>query len=92
MLRGPLVISMVRSATGKIPIPRYYEIFDYLQKQLRRNQYLPGKRLPSEKEMGETFGVSRITVRSALAELERRGLVTRQRGRGTYVASGHPWG
>jgi GntR family transcriptional regulator len=46
-----------------------------------------GSQLPPERELGERFGVSRVTVRSALADLERRGLIDRQPGRGTFVAS-----
>ncbi len=46
-----------------------------------------GRQLPPERELGERFGVSRVTVRSALADLERRGLVDRHAGRGTFVAT-----
>jgi GntR family transcriptional regulator len=46
-----------------------------------------GRQLPPERELGERFGVSRVTVRSALADLERRGLVDRHPGRGTFVAT-----
>lgn len=44
-----------------------------------------GKRLPTIPELCETYGVSKITVRRAMDELERKGLVTRKRGSGTYV-------
>lgn len=46
----------------------------------------PGERLPSENELQETYRVSRMTTRSALQELERRHLVRRARGSGTYAA------
>lgn len=45
----------------------------------------PGTRLPSEKGLAERFDVSRATVRKALADLESRLLITRVRGRGTFV-------
>ena len=45
----------------------------------------PGSRLPSENELGPSFGVSRITARAALRELEQRHLVRRIRGSGTFV-------
>ena len=45
-----------------------------------------GEQLPSEAEMMEQFGVSRTTVRLALKELEGKGLICRERGRGHYVS------
>ncbi|PJI51733.1 hypothetical protein CTI14_54570, partial [Methylobacterium radiotolerans] len=46
----------------------------------------PDEKLPSEPELCERFGVSRITVRRAVADLEGLGIVRRQQGRGTFVA------
>jgi len=46
----------------------------------------PGDALPSETELHATFGVSRATVRQALATLERNGRIERHQGRGTFVA------
>jgi GntR family transcriptional regulator len=54
---------------------------DLLESGLR-----PNDSLPSERELTERFGVSRATVRQALAELADRGLVYRVHGRGTFVA------
>ena len=50
---------------------------------------MPGDRLPTEQDLAAWFGVSRMTLRHALAELARRGLVTRTVGRrgGTFVAA-----
>ena len=47
-------------------------------------------RLPSENQLAATFGVSRMTARKALVELETEGLVERIRGRGTYVKKSDP--
>lgn len=46
----------------------------------------PGDRLPSEREMGERFGVSRTAVREAVKALHERGLVDIQPGRGSFIA------
>lgn len=70
----------------EIPIPRYYQIVHLLEKRFHDNHYAPGERFPSEKELGLTFGVSRITARRVLEEMVKLGLVTRRQGKGTYVA------
>lgn len=46
--------------------------------------------LPSENQLAATFGVSRMTARKALVELEAEGLVERIRGKGTYVKKPDP--
>lgn len=46
----------------------------------------PGERLPSERELAERMGVSRPSLRDALAELQQRGLLTTRAGAGVYVA------
>lgn len=50
----------------------------------------PGQRLPSEKELSDTYGVSRITVRKALELLSSDNIVVKQQGKGTFVASMMP--
>ena len=47
-------------------------------------------RLPSENQLAETFGVSRMTARRALEELAAEGLATRIRGKGTFVKRPDP--
>lgn len=49
--------------------------------------YAPGSRLGTEKDMAETFGVSRITIRQAFDLLERQQLIERRRAKGTFAAS-----
>ena len=51
----------------------------------RSGRLLPGERIPPERELAERLGVSRMTVRQALASLAARGLVERGVGRGTFV-------
>ncbi len=49
--------------------------------------YSPGDKLPTEREMAEICGISRITVRRAYSDLEAAGILERRRGSGTFVAS-----
>jgi GntR family transcriptional regulator len=62
---------------------RYLHIGEALQHQI--GSLPPDSLLPSEHDLARRFGVSRVTIRRALGILERSGLVTRQRGRGTTV-------
>src|SRR5574337_2053467 len=45
-----------------------------------------GEAIPSERQLSTTFGVSRLTVRAALDELVREGLLVRRHGSGTFVS------
>ena len=54
--------------------------------RIRTGEWAPGDQLPPERELCRDLAVSRATLRQALGELERRGLVTRHQGRGTFVA------
>ena len=64
---------------------KYLQIFEMLQKKIRDGEYLYGSPLPSESALIRQFNVSRITVIKAINELQRRGLVYRKRGAGTFV-------
>lgn len=63
---------------------RYEEIATYLRAEIASSA--PGARLPSESELCERFGVSRMTARAALGILDNEDLIVRRRGRGTFVA------
>lgn len=65
--------------------PLYDQLVDILSEKIE-NEYQPGDLLPSEREVSERYGLSRTTVRLALQELEKLGMVVRQHGRGTFVA------
>ena len=65
--------------------PLYDQLVDILSEKIEY-EYRPGDLMPSERELSERYGLSRTTVRLALQELERLGLVVRQHGRGTFVA------
>lgn len=67
------------------PTPLYQQIAAILRERIHRGVFRPGERIPTEYDLCEEFGVSRISVRQALAELAHEGLLYRRRGSGTYV-------
>lgn len=70
---------------GKGAKPLYIQIRDILKDKILSYEYAPGQTIPSEAQIQEMFGVSRITARQAIAKLESEGLVERSRGKGTRV-------
>lgn len=72
-------------AIGARRQPLYDQLVDILTDKIE-HEYRPGDLMPSERELSDRYGLSRTTVRLALQELERLGLVIRQHGRGTFVA------
>jgi GntR family transcriptional regulator len=73
----------VSSPTDRF-VPRYYEIEQALRARVAK--LAPGDPLPSDAELCEEFGVSRMTARNAMAQLVQAGIVRRIPGRGTFVA------
>ncbi len=67
------------------PIPRYYQVYTSLRSRIHGHEFQPGDALPSERQLVEDFGVSRITVVKALDILDQEGLIERQHGRGNFV-------
>ncbi|HLN61656.1 MAG TPA: GntR family transcriptional regulator [Symbiobacteriaceae bacterium] len=71
----------------QVPIPLYYQIRSRVLESIESGQLKPGDRVPSERELTERFGVSRMTARQAVSELENQGYLYRIQGKGTYVAA-----
>ena len=67
------------------PLPLYYQLRTLLLEQIEKGVLKPGDVIPTERELIERYGVSRITVRQAINSLMGDGLLYRQRGRGTFV-------
>ena len=68
------------------PLNLVSQVEQVLRKALAEGQF-PSHRLPTEKELGVQFGVSRETVRRATESLQRDGLLVKYRSKGTFVAS-----
>lgn len=69
------------------PIPYYAQVKDLLREWIKQGKWKTGDQLPGEHELCTTFDVSRPVVRQALSELTSEGLVVREKGKGTFVAS-----
>jgi GntR family transcriptional regulator len=72
------------------PVPYWYQLAGILERAIAGGQWRPGERLASESELCERFGISRTTVRQALARLEQEGMVVRRKGFGTFAAASAP--
>lgn len=67
------------------PVPYYFQLAELLETEITSGRWQQNTRMASEPELGERYGLSRTTIRQALARLEQRGLIDRRKGRGTFV-------
>jgi GntR family transcriptional regulator len=78
------------SKNGTISIPLYARVEFLVRNRIVNGQLQPGDKLPTEEDLVKQFGVSQITIRAALSNLERDGLIVRNRAKGTFVAPNVP--
>jgi GntR family transcriptional regulator len=69
------------------PVPLYHQFAEAISRLIRERVLVPGDRLPAERELAELAGMSRMTARQALAQLERNGEIVVRHGIGTFVSS-----
>lgn len=69
-----------------VGIPLYVQIREGLRREIEERILTPGDKLPSEDELADKYGVSRMTVRQGLMDLIDEGLLYRRHGLGTFVA------
>lgn len=72
----------------KSPIPVYYQLKNIILKKIGEGEYAPGSLIPSERDLGESLNISRMTVRQALNQLVSEGVLYREKGKGTFVSKG----
>jgi GntR family transcriptional regulator len=68
------------------PVPYYYQLRQLLERAVAGGTLAPGEQIPTEASLCVRYEVSRTVVRQALSDLERTGLVTRLKGKGTFVS------
>jgi GntR family transcriptional regulator len=64
---------------------KYHQVADRIRAGIQSGELRPGQALPTEKQLAAQYGVSRPTVRAALATLRAEGLIDAQQGRGAFV-------
>jgi len=74
---------------GARSLPRHLALFHAIESEINNGRHKGGSALPQERDLALQVGVSRVTVRRALQELEARRLVRRIRGKGTFVLHRH---
>ena len=70
-------------------MPVYKQIRRCIAERIERGDYPTGSMIPSENELAEEFGTTRLTIRSAMDELVKSGQIRRVQGKGAFV--GHKW-
>lgn len=89
-MNAPLPTSPHRSTKEPVsstrPSALYQQVREYISSKIGTKEWKPGDRVPSEQELVNLFGISRMTVNRALRELAEQGVVVRIAGVGTFVA------
>ena len=84
----PVVIDLAFARAGLVRSdpqrPLYRQLADMIRKIEAAHR---GVRLPTERRLAQELRMARVTVRKALADLEREGIIQRRQGAGTYFAS-----
>jgi GntR family transcriptional regulator len=71
----------------KVPVPLYHQLELQLRAAIEEGRFRPGDQLPTEAALQQEYGVSRVTVRTALKRLEEDGLISTYQGRGAFVTN-----
>lgn len=71
-------------STKECPVPIYHQIYLVLREQILEGAFKQGEPMPGEIQLSKMFNVSRVTIRATLEMLEREGLLSREKGRGTF--------
>ena len=77
-------MTKIQSQSNSIPL--YLQVKNKIKQEIRSGILKAGDKLDSEAEMQKEYGMSRVTVRNAMAELEREGYIIKVQGKGSFVA------
>ena len=74
-----------KSINRDSPVPVYYQVAADLRSRIIHGEWGMNGQIPSENELVQQYEFSRVTIRQALAELEKDGIIKRYRGKGAFV-------
>lgn len=77
---------MQKKLSRDVAKPLYTQISESLRLKIKGEEFKAGENFPSERELAESYGVCRMTVRQALQRLRQEGLIYYERGVGIFVA------
>lgn len=77
---------MVEKLDRESATPLYIQLADVIRAKIQRGDWQPDQRIPSENELNQLYGISRMTARQVLARLVDEGLLFRVQGKGTFVS------
>lgn len=77
---------MQNSVNRNSSVPMYRQISELLEKRISSGEFEQGQKLPPEVELMKEYGVSRITVRAAIEELVKEGIIERTQGKGSFIS------
>src|ERR1700741_2181068 len=75
-----------RNVVRMSSVPMHSQIREIIRRQVLDGSYAPHSQMPSESQMMDAFQVSRITIRQALGDLQKEGLIFKVAGKGSFVA------
>lgn len=67
------------------PVPVYYQVMTDLKRRIRDEEWKENEKLPAEQLLADYYGISRITFRQAIVQLEKDGLLEKRKNLGTFV-------
>lgn len=79
-------VYLIYQLMPRYSLPKHAHVFATLQREISSGRWRRGERLPSESELVDRFGLSRITVGRAMRDLQAAGIVDRRAGSGSYVS------
>jgi len=85
LTQSSLMKTMARPSIERSALPLYHRVYMALRGRIEQGYYANGSLLPTEAQVADEFGVSRITAKRALNDLAAVGMVERSRGRGSVV-------